>query len=120
MWNTTWKGLIGHRLRFALTALAIALGVGLVAASFMFTDSLDQAFDDLFGASLAGFDVQVRPVIDDDLSFTQGRPLDASLVATVAAIDGVEAAQGSLFGFAQLAIDGEPVQSGQAPSFVVS
>lgn len=120
MLRATWKGLLGHRLRFALTALAIALGVGLVAASFMFTDSLDRAFDDLFGSSLAGFDVQVRPVVDDDLAFTQGKPLDESLVEEVSAVQGVEAAAGSLFGFAQVAIDGEPVQSGQAPSFIVS
>jgi len=120
MFKATWRGLVGHRLRFALTALAIALGVGLVAASFMFTDSLDQAFDDLFGATLSGFDLQVRPIVDDDLAFTQGKPLDVDLVEQVAAIEGVKAAAGSLFGFAQIAIDGEPVRSGQAPSFVVS
>jgi putative ABC transport system permease protein len=120
MLRATWRGLVGHRLRFALTALAIALGVGLVAASFMFTDSLDQAFDDLFGASLTGFDVQVRSIVDDDLSFTQGKPLDDGLVDQISSVDGVEAAAGSLFGFAQIAIDGEPVQNGQAPSFVVS
>ena len=120
MFRATWRGLVGHRLRFVLTALAIALGVGLVAASFMFTDSLDQAFDDLFGASLTGFDVQVRPIVDDDLSFTQGKPLDESLIEDVRSVIGVEAAAGSLFGFVQIAIDGEPVQSGQAPSFVVS
>lgn len=120
MFKATWRGLVGHRLRFALTVLAIALGVGLVAASFMFTDSLDRAFDELFGASLTGFDVQVRPIVDDDLAFTQGKPLDAVLVDEVRSIAGVEAAAGSLFGFAQIAIGGEPVQSGQAPSFVVS
>jgi putative ABC transport system permease protein len=120
MFRATWRSLVGHRLRFALTSLAIALGVGLVAASFMFTDSLDQAFDDLFGASLTGFDVQVRPIVDDDLSFTQGRPLDAALVEEVRSIEGVEAAEGSLFGFVQIAIGGEPVGGGQAPSFVIS
>jgi putative ABC transport system permease protein len=120
MFKATWRGLVGHRVRFALTALAIALGVGLVAASFMFTDSLDRAFDNLFGASLSGFDVQVRSVVDDDLAFTQGEPLDVELVDRIRAVEGVDAAAGSLFGFAQIAINGEPVQSGQAPSFVVS
>ena len=52
MWTAAWKGLLGHRLRFALTAVSIALGVGLVAASYMFTDSLDVAFDDLFTTTL--------------------------------------------------------------------
>ena len=120
MLRATWKSLLGHKLRFALTGLAIALGVGLVSASFMFTDSLARAFDDLFGATLAGFDVQVRPEIDSDLDFAQGEPIDEHLVDSVEAIPGVSAAQGSLFGFAQVVIDGEAVVTGGPPSFVVS
>jgi putative ABC transport system permease protein len=112
--------LLGHKLRFALTGLAIALGVGLVSASYMFTDSLGRAFDDLFAGTLAGFDIQVRPVIDTDLDFAQGEPLEEGLVAEVESIPGVEAAQGSLFGFAQMVIDGEAVVTGGPPTFVVS
>ncbi|HUO45890.1 MAG TPA: FtsX-like permease family protein [Acidimicrobiia bacterium] len=120
MFRATWKSLLGHKLRFALTGLAISLGVGLVSASFMFTDSLGSAFDDLFSATLSGFDVQVRPVIDTDLNFAQGEPIDETLVAEVRSIPGVVAAQGSLFGFAQVVIDGEAVVTGGAPTFVVS
>ena len=120
MLRATWKSLLGHKLRFALTGLAIALGVGLVSASFMFTDSLGRAFDDLFGATLAGFDVQVRPEIDSDLDFAAGEPIDEDLVETVELIPGVAAAQGSLFGFAQVVIDGEAVVTGGPPTFVVS
>ncbi|HEU4749434.1 MAG TPA: ABC transporter permease, partial [Acidimicrobiia bacterium] len=120
MLRATWKSLLGHKLRFALTGLSIALGVGLVSASFMFTDSLGRAFDDLFGATLAGFDVQVRPEIDSDLNFAQGEPLDEELVETVAQIPGVAAAEGSIFGFAQVVIDGEGVVTGGPPTFVVS
>ncbi|HKX74217.1 MAG TPA: FtsX-like permease family protein [Acidimicrobiia bacterium] len=120
MLRATWKSLLGHKLRFLLTGLAIALGVGLVSGSYMFTDSLGQAFDDLFSSTLAGFDVQVRPVIDTDLDFAQGEPLPASLVEEVEAVPGVVAAQGSLFGFAQVVIDGEAVVTGGPPTFVVS
>ena len=120
MLRATWKSLLGHKLRFALTGLSIALGVGLVSASFMFTDSLGRAFDDLFGATLAGFDVQVRPEIDSDLDFAQGEPLDEELVDAVERIPGVAAAEGSIFGFAQVVIDGEAVQTGGPPTFVVS
>lgn len=120
MIRATWKGLLGHKLRFLLTGLAIALGVGLVSASYMFTDSLGQAFDNLFSATLAGFDVQVRPVIETDLDFAQGKPLPASLVEEIEAVPGVVEVQGSLFGFAQVVIDGEALVTGGPPSFVVS
>ena len=120
MWAAAWKGLIGHRLRFALTALSIALGVGLVAASYMFTDSLSRAFEDLFSASLAGFDVQVRAEVDEDLSFVQGEPLPQTLVDEVAAVPGVTAATGTIFGFVQASSEGVPLGSGSAPTFVVS
>lgn len=120
MWRAAWKGLIGHRLRFALTALSIALGVGLVAASYMFTDSLGRAFEELFSASLAGFDVQVRSEVDEELSFVQGQPLPQTLIAEVASVPGVTAVTGTVFGFVQASADGEQIGNGSAPTFIVS
>ena len=120
MWRAAWKGLIGHRLRFALTALSVALGVGLVAASYMFTDSLGRAFEDLFSASLSGFDVQVRAEVDQELSFVQGQPLPQTLIDDIASVPGVTAATGTVFGFVQASSAGEPLGNGSAPVFVVS
>ena len=42
------KGLLGRKLRTALTAIAIVLGVAMVAGTFMLTDSIDKAFDSIF------------------------------------------------------------------------
>jgi putative ABC transport system permease protein len=42
------KGLLGRKLRTALTAIAIVLGVAMVAGTFMLTDSIDKAFDTIF------------------------------------------------------------------------
>jgi putative ABC transport system permease protein len=120
VWRATWKGLLGHKLRFILTGVAITLGVGLVAASFIFTDSLGRAFDDIFAGSLGAFDVQVRPAVDDDLVFVQGEPIDESVVDEIRAVEGVTGVQGSLFGFTQLVINGELVEGGGPPTFVVS
>jgi putative ABC transport system permease protein len=120
VWNAAWKGLIGHRLRFGLTALSIALGVGLVAASYMFTDSLDLAFDDLFSATLSGFDLQVRPEVDEDLALIQGEPLPEGLVEEIAAIPGIDAARGSIFGLVQVSARNTSLSNGTSPSFVVS
>jgi putative ABC transport system permease protein len=114
------RGVAGHRARYILTGLAISLAVGLVAASFMFTDSLGRAFENLFGSALAGFDVQVRPEVDPELIFGVGEPMDQRLIEDVLAVAGVEAAQGSLFGFVQVIVDGEAIGAGGAPSFMVS
>jgi putative ABC transport system permease protein len=114
------RGVAGHRARYILTGLAISLAVGLVAASFMFTDSLGRAFESLFGSALAGFDVQVRPEVDPELIFGVGEPFDQGLVEQVQGVPGVESAQGSLFGFVQVSRNGEPLGGGGAPSFMVS
>ena len=42
------KGLLGRKLRTILTALAIVLGVTMVSGTYILTDSIDQAFDQIF------------------------------------------------------------------------
>ena len=42
------KGLLGRKTRAILTALAIVLGTGMVSATFIFTDTLNQAFNGVF------------------------------------------------------------------------
>ncbi len=49
MWRVTIKGLLAHKLRLALTALAIVLGVTFIAGTFVLTDTLHNTFDNLFG-----------------------------------------------------------------------
>ncbi len=114
MWKATWKGLIGHKLRLALTALAIVLGTGFVAGSYVFTDTLDGAFSALFQEAFAGSDVIIRPSVDEDLSFVLGDRMDAALENEVRAIDGVAGAEGTLGGFLVLIVDGESA-GGQGP-----
>ena len=60
MLRVAWKGLLGHKVRFALTTLAVVLGVAFVVGSFVFTDTLGRAFDNLFTDAFAGTDVTVR------------------------------------------------------------
>jgi putative ABC transport system permease protein len=54
------KGLLAHKLRLALTALAVVLGVAFVSGTLMFTDTLDRVFEQLFGESAKGVDAYVR------------------------------------------------------------
>ncbi len=42
------KGLLGRKTRAILTALAIVLGTGMVSATFIFTDTLNHAFNGVF------------------------------------------------------------------------
>ncbi len=119
MWRATWKGLIGHKLRLILTALAIVLGTGFVAGSYVFTDTLDGAFSNLFSEAFAGTDVIVRPVVDQDLTFVVGDRLDASIVDRIRTVDGVAGAEGTIGGLLLLSIDGKPV-GGQGPPTIGS
>ena len=59
MLRTALRTIAAHRLRLALTALAIILGVSFVSGTFVFTDSLKSSFDSLFNQR--GPDVVVEP-----------------------------------------------------------
>ena len=48
MISFTLKGLLTRKLRTALTAIAIVLGVATVSGTFVLTDSIDKAFDSIF------------------------------------------------------------------------
>ncbi|HEY2936366.1 MAG TPA: ABC transporter permease, partial [Gaiellaceae bacterium] len=45
------KGLAGRKLRSALTALAIVLGVAMVSGTFVLTDTIQKGFDSIFTVS---------------------------------------------------------------------
>ena len=62
MWHVTIKGLLAHKLRLALTALAIVLGVTFIAGTFVLTDTLHNTFNTLFGNIYQNIDFQVRGV----------------------------------------------------------
>ena len=62
MWKVTIKGLLAHKLRLVLTALAIVLGVTFIAGTFILTDTLHNTFDTLFGNIYQNIDFQVRGV----------------------------------------------------------
>ncbi len=123
MWRATVKGLLGHKLRMALTVLAITIGVGFVAGSFVFTDTLSSVFDDLFSGTTEGIDVVVKPIIEsgNDFGFSLPEKIPGSVLDEVRAVDGVEEATGSLFWFVQLLDqDGEIATTTGPPTFGAS
>ncbi len=122
MWRVTLKGLLAHKLRLALTALAIVLGVTFIAGTFVLTDTLHNTFDTLFGNIYQNIDFQVRGVAQFGSGGTATRnPVPQSLLAGVRAVPGVAAADGSVTGYAQyIAPDGKAVSTGGAPTIGLS
>ena len=122
MWRVTLKGLLAHKLRLALTALAIVLGVTFIAGTFVLTDTLHNTFDTLFGNIYQNVNFQVRGVAQFGSGGTATRnPVPQSLLATVRAVPGVEAAEGSVTGYAQyIGHDGKAISTGGAPTLGVS
>ena len=47
-----FSGLLGRKLRAALTAIAIVLGVAMISGTYVLTDTIDQAFDTIFSESV--------------------------------------------------------------------
>jgi putative ABC transport system permease protein len=114
------KGLLGRKLRTALTAFAIVLGVAMVSGTYVLTDSIDKAFDSIFTESRAGSSVVISGKSAFDISDDSGvsNPLlDESLLAKVRDVRGVGAAEGSVDGEAQIIGDnGKAIVYGGAPN----
>ena len=51
MTSVALRGLAGRKLRAFLTALAIVLGVAMVSGTYVLTDTIKSAFDQIFAGS---------------------------------------------------------------------
>ncbi|HEU5160243.1 MAG TPA: FtsX-like permease family protein [Streptosporangiaceae bacterium] len=122
MWKVTLRGLLAHKLRLALTALAIVLGVGFVAGTYVLTDTINKTFTELFTQATKGVDVAVRT----SATFTgqmgeQRAPMPAALRDRIAGVPGVRSAEGQVYGYAQLVgKNGKVVSTGGAPAIGLS
>ena len=123
MVRVSLRNLFLHKLRLLLTVAAVTVGVAFVSGTFVLSDTMGKAFDELFAGTTAGTDVVVRAESAYTDISTQGqvRPFDADLLDQVRAVPGVAVAEGSVNGFA-LVLDraGEPIQPGGAPTLGVS
>lgn len=113
MRQVTLRGLFAHKLRLALTALAIVLGVTFISGTFVLTDTLNSTFSTLFTSVYSKIDFQVRGVAQFGNGAGATRnPLPESLLARVQGVPGVAAADGNVEGYAQfIAHDGKAISS---------
>ena len=61
MWKATIRGLLARRVRLALSALAVMLGVSFVAGTYVLTDTLDRSFSNVFDQTVSGVDLGGPP-----------------------------------------------------------
>ncbi len=101
MLRAALRSLLQHKLRLALTLLAVVVGVAFVAGTFIFTDSLKRSFDALFTSPLPDLTVTADSGLGNNPG-GGGPPtagdvvptLPASDIARVAAVPGVAQAYG--------------------------
>jgi putative ABC transport system permease protein len=94
--RVTLRSIWAHRRRLGSTFLAIVLGVGFMAGTFILSTTLDQAAGDLFKGSADAIDAYVRGGVLDDggaVAEPTRQPLPATMVDEVRAVEGVLAAE---------------------------
>src|SRR4029453_1564087 len=108
MGKATLKGLLAHKLRLALTALAVVLGVSFVAGTYVLTDTITGFFDTAVADVNQGIDINVTVgdvggVRDQGGgAFSDTERMPGSVLDTVKHVDGVDYADGLVQGFAQM------------------
>jgi putative ABC transport system permease protein len=122
MTRYVFRGLGARKLRTALTALAVVLGVAMISGTYVLTDTIDKAFADVFQTASQGVDVSITGAKPAGFGSDQASPpIDESLLAKVQAVDGVRVAEAGVF--QQVAIrdkKGKAVTTGGAPNFLSS
>ena len=97
MTRVALRGLLGRKLRTALTALAIVLGVAMVSGAFVLTDTISKAFDDIFTSSYRETDVVVSGKSTTDWSQSGKALVAQEVLERVRSLPEVEAAAGAIF-----------------------
>ena len=115
------KSLWARRVRALTTTLAVVIGVGFVAGTYILTDTTFAAFDEIFEDSLSGTDVVITA--RDEVRQESGEvpSFGAGVLPAVKRVDGVRIAAGAIGtpgGFFDA--EGEPIGSKFAPKFITS
>jgi putative ABC transport system permease protein len=124
MIRATAKGLLGRKLRTALTAFSIVLGVAMVTGAYVVTDTMLSAANKLENASYAGADASISAkkafTTDNNAVGSEARPLPESLVAKVRSVRSVAVAQGEIADSAKLTKkNGDVINTTGGPPFAV-
>jgi len=118
MRKVTVRGLLARKLRLALTALAIVLGVTFITGTLVLTDTLNRTFDTLVGTAYQHVSFQIRGKAafnNDTAAAVNGtadrNPIPESIAAAVRRLPGVAYVSGSVSGYAQFVSGGNAIGS---------
>jgi len=118
------KGLAGRKLRAALTAIAIVLGVAMISGTYVLTDTIKAAFSTVFTTVYAKTDAVVtgKTAFGNDANSNNLPPsFPESLLGKVRDLPGVADADGGISDEAHLVgRDGKVISSGGAPGLAFS
>ncbi|MBD8868435.1 ABC transporter permease [Nocardioides donggukensis] len=117
MFRAALRSLLGRKLRLLMSTFAIVLGVGFVAGTLIFSDTLSRSFTAIFASSVG--DVVVRP---EGGPVGEGGPstvtIPATLTQDLAAVEGAARADGNVeaFGVFVIDADGKPIGGAGPPA----
>ena len=124
MTSVALKGLAGRKLRAFLTAFAIVLGVAMVSGTYVLTDTIKSAFDQIFAGSYQNTAAVVTG--ESTVSFAQsGSPtVPASVLVKIRRLPDVQTATGQIFNLNDssdtgklIGRNGKPLGSSNNPTF---
>jgi putative ABC transport system permease protein len=115
------KGIAGRKLRAALTALAIVLGVAMISGTYILTDTINNGFNTIVVNSYKNADVVVSgnaPFKNTNGNGVETPTFSASLLPKVKALPGVATAAGSVTSdnVKLIGKDGKVIDTGGAPA----
>jgi len=115
------KGIAARRARVLSIVLAVFLGVGLMSGAYVFTDTINRSFEDIFTQAVKGTDVEISPREQVEQDDREPPPFKASVLERVKSVEGVEAAEGGIASLGRVVDkDGESLGAEQAPNFIFS
>jgi putative ABC transport system permease protein len=121
MIRTAVKGMVARKLRTILTSLAIVMGVGMVTAAYVLTDTWQGAANKLSSAAYDNVDavVTTRQAFEVSAEQTGGKrpPFDESVLADVRAVPEVGVAVGDISDEVRLVRSDGKAIGGDGPSF---
>jgi putative ABC transport system permease protein len=91
------KSLWARKIRALTTSLAVVLGVAFVAGSYILSDTILAAFDEIFSESLSGTSVVVTAENPVEQQSGEVPTISASLLPRIKATPGVKEAAGTIF-----------------------
>ncbi|MGZ5352347.1 MAG: ABC transporter permease [Actinomycetota bacterium] len=105
MLKAALRSLFARKIRLLLTGLSVVLGVGFMAGTYVLTDTMTRAFNELVDTGYSSIDVLIRSsnaFTVQTSSIEEREAFPASVLADVQDAPGVAEAVGDVLGYAQI------------------